>query len=323
MVHDITVTGINGNQPFKGNSLSWKRDVDNFCDTATVKLPALAMLKKKGESYERVQTGLQFKEGMPIEIKAGYDDTNLTRFKGFISRINFSIPLVIECEGYSYPLRKKLNFNFSAQNTTVKALLAEVIKGTDIKLSSAIPDIPLNKVTFKNCTAIQALEWLKEKCLLTVHFIFDTLYCGLEQVNITHTKNFRLNWNVIKDDELKFNSQKEFADVRIVVGSRKADGTKALGETGKKDGQVKSLNTVITDPVSLARIAKQKKSELLNKGYEGSITAFLLPPVEPGYAANITDAKYPDRTGKYFITGIEGEFSTSGGRQKIKIGNAL
>jgi hypothetical protein len=310
-------------KPVKPNALKWNCSVDNISDSASIKLPAISMLKTQGDTYERVQTGLQFKEGMKVELNIGYDGENDLRFKGFISRINFTIPLEIECEGYSYQLRKKLDFSKSYKNTTVKKILADLISGTDIKLSAAIPDIPLEKATFINVTGIQVLEWLKEKCLLTVYFNFDELYCGMQQLEAKTTVKFRLGWNVIKDTELKFSEKKEFADVRIQVDSRKKDGKKEKAFIGKKDGQMKKYKSILKDQAVLAAIAKEKRNLIINRGYEGSITGFLKPFMMPGNAALIDDTKYPERTGKYFVTGIEGEYSSNGGRQKIKIGNSL
>jgi hypothetical protein len=323
MTHDIVVTGVNLDKPFKANAMKWSRSVENFSDSASIKVPGITRLRKNGDTYERVQTGLLFKEGMKVSVAAGYDGDNDVRFKGFIRRVNFTIPLEIECEGYSYQLRKKLDFTKSYKNTTVKKILTDLVEGTDIVLSNQIPEIPLEKAVFENVTGIQVLEWLHEKCLLTVYFNFETLYCGLQQVVPAESKKFRLNWNVIKDSELKFNDQKEFAEVRIQVGARKKNGERERAFSGKKDGQVKKYRSAIKDPVALARIAEQKKSELVNRGYEGSITTFLKPFVQPGMAVLIDDAKYPERTGKYFVSGVDGEFSMSGGRQKVKIGNSL
>jgi hypothetical protein len=320
MTHEIFIGGF---KSLTAHSMKWSKTVDNFSDSATIKLPAICMLKKDGDTYDRVQTGLQFKEGMKAEVFAGYDGQNDRVFKGFVRRINFTIPLEVECEGYSYQLRKKLDFSKSYKATTVKKILGDVIEGTDIVLSDAIPIIPIDKATFINVTAIQVLEWLKEKCLLTVYFNEDVLYCGLQQLEVKETKKFRLGWNVIKDNELKFNDQKEFAEVRIQVGSRKKDGTKEKGFVGKKDGQIKKFKSIIKDKTSLEKIAEAKRVEILNRGYEGAITGFLKPHVAPGMAALIDDVKYPERTGKYFISGVDGEFGPSGGRQKIKIGNSL
>lgn len=320
MTCDITVGSF---KPFKASSFEWHRTIDNMSDWAVMKLPTIAMLKKQGETYERVETGLQFKEGMPVLMHAGYDGQNDLRFKGFVRRINFSTPLEIECEGYSYQLRKKLDFSKSYKNTTVRSILSDVVAGTDIKLHASIPEVPIEKATFQNVTGLQVLEWLKDKCLLTVYFIFDELYVGLEQLETTAQAKFRLGWNVVKDSELKFNTDREFADVRIMVGGRAKTGVQAKGFVGKQDGQVKKFRSIINNQEALKKIAAQKRLELVNHGYEGSITAFLKPCVEPGMAVAIEDTRYPERQGKYFVTGVKGSFSTSGGRQKILIGNSL
>lgn len=323
MTHDITVEGVNRNNPFKANAVNWSCSVDQMRDRAVFKVPAITRLRKEGDLYENVATGLIFQEGMKVTVAAGYDGNNDVRFKGFVSRVNFTIPLEIECEGYSYQLRKKLDFTKNYKNTTVRAILSDVVAGTDVALSDDIPNIPIEKAVFENVTALQVLEWLKDKCLLTVYFNYNELYCGMEQLDPKGNAKFRLGWNVVKDNELKFNDQKEFADVRIQVGSRKKNGERERAFSGKKDGQVKRLRSAIKDQATLARIADQKKTELVNRGYEGSITTFLHPFVEQGMSVDITDAKYPERTGKYFVSGVEGDFSRSGGRQKVKIGNTL
>lgn len=305
------------------HAVRWKSSVEDFSDSCTIKLPSITNLRKDGDTYERVQTGLQFTEGMKVQVYAGYDDDNLLRFEGFLRRVNFTTPVELECEGYSYQLRKKLDFSKSYRNTTVKKILQDVVEGTTIKLSNDIPNIPLAKATFVNVTGIQVLEWLKSKCLLTVYFTYNTLYVGALQLAPAATVKYRLGWNVIKDSELRFNDQKEFADVRIQVGGRKKNGTKEKAFDGKRDGQVKRLRSAITDAETLKKIAEEKRNQLVNRGYEGSITTFLVPFAAPGMAAQIDDERYPERKGTYFITAVEGEFSTSGGRQKVKIGNSL
>jgi hypothetical protein len=310
-------------KPIKPNAVKWSRSVENYSDSATIKVPSISALKKNGKTYERVQTGLQLKEGMAVEIYAGYDGENDLRFKGFIRRINFTVPLEIECEGYSYQLRKRLDFSKAYKNTTVKKILEDVCTGTDIKLSSDIPNIPLDKATFKNASGIQVIEWFKDKCLLTVYFNYDTLYVGALELEPKTTVDLRLGWNVIKDNDLKFNDNKEFADVRIEIGARNEQGERKREMAGNKDGQVKRFNTAIKDGATQKEIAKQKRNEILNRGYEGSVTCFLKPFIEPGMAVRIDDTKYPERKGRYFVSGVDGDFSTGGGRQKVKIGNTL
>jgi hypothetical protein len=77
------------------------------------------------------------------------------------------------------------------------------------------------------------------------------------------------------------------------------------------------------DTDTLKKLQDDQKQALLNRGYEGSLTAFLVPFAEPAMAVQIDDPKYPARAGKYFIEAVEGEFGSGGGRQKIKIEASL
>jgi hypothetical protein len=311
-------------KPVKPSSLKWSRSIDNYSDTAIIRLPAIARLKRNGDEYQNVQSGLQFTEGMKAEVYCGYDGRNDLRFKGFIRRVNFTVPLEIECEGYSYQLRKKEGYTISYGSTTVKQVLSDLIKGTDIKLSDNMPDIPLKNIYFKNVKGTDVLEYLKDKCLLTIYFNFEILYCGLRMAEIKGTVRHRLNWNVLKDSELKFETNRELATVNIQIEKRLADGTKVKAKHGVKDGSVKILKIRHIDNAALLKqIAEEERKKLLFRGYEGSITAFLIPYVEPGMASRIDDPTYPERTGTYFIERVDGEFGISGGRQKIGIGALL
>jgi hypothetical protein len=317
MTADVKFQGFKAVKP---NALTWKRSVDNFSDSATIKLPNLARIE-----YKTIQTGTQFQEGTPVSIYAGYNGENDLQFKGFVRRINFTVPVEIECEGYSYQLRKKLGINKSYRSTTIKAILTDLIGGTDIKLHPAIPDIPIDKVVFQNASGIQVLEWMKEKCLLTAYFVYDELYVGGLQLAPGSTVKFRLGWNIVKDNELKFN-EKEFAQVKISVYTKGSNGDVSK-QSSTPNGMVsgeKKFKTLITDAKTQKDIAERERQTILNAGYEGTITAFLKPFVAPGMAAQIDDPKYKARTGKYFINGVEGSFSAgSGGRQKVKIGRSL
>jgi hypothetical protein len=321
MTSDILIDKF---KPLKPSSMKWIRKVDNYCDTATVSLPSIAMMKRDGDNYQRIETGLALKEGMKIEIHAGYNGKNVLRFKGFIKRRVFAIPLELQCEGYSYQINLEPSFSCSHQSITVRKLLEDVTAGTDIKLSEKIPDIKLQNIRFKNVKGTDVLKYLKDKCLLTCYFDFDVLYVGLKMGEVKSKVNFRLGWNTIKDNDLKFEDHKDLAQVNIKIEKRDKTGTKKKGQTEVKDGSVKTLQVRhITDEASLKSIADQKRKELIGQGYEGKIGAFLEPYCEPGMSAHITDTKYPERSGLYFIESVEGDFSINGGRQKIGIGVSL
>ena len=198
-------------------------------------------------------------------------------------------------------------------------------EATDIKLSADIPEIPLRNIYFKNVKGTDVLDYLKNKCLLTVYFNHNVLYCGLKMTEPKATIKLRLGWNVIKDNDLKFNTGRELATVNIQIEKRKPDGTKVKAKHGGvKDGSVKILKVRhINDEALLKKIAEEERQKMLYRGYEGMLTCFAVPYSEPGMAANIYDSRYPERTGKYFIEAVDGEFGPNGGRQKLKIGATI
>lgn len=318
---------LGGFKPIKPHSLKWKRSIDDYSDTAVITVPAITMLKTTGDQYKKVDTGLQLVEGMKVMIEAGYNGNNVKRFEGFIRRRNFSVPLEIECEGYSYQLRKKVGYNKSyATNTKLKVLLNDLIQGTDIKLSALIPDITIESpVWFKNVSRIQVLDWLKDNMLLSAYFNYNELFVGLREQELKGEVKLRLGWNTIKDNALKFNSEREYADVRIQLGKRNKDGSmnmtddSAVNTTGVKIFKIGVRLSAYWNE----QIRASLKKHLLNVGYEGTITTFLIPFAEPGMKATIDDPRYQERKGSYFIESVDGELSPSGGRQKIKIGNVL
>jgi hypothetical protein len=310
----------------KPSALKWSKDIDNYSDSCTITLPTIAMLKREGDEYEKVQTAQQFKEGMPVLVYVGYDGANDLHFKGFIRRINFTVPLEIECEGYSYQLRKKTNFSKSYRDgTNLKTVLNDIIAGTDIKLHPSCRETTFSAIRFENGTGIDALEKIKDKMGLTVFFEGEYLFVGLRETVLNGSVKYRLGWNVIKDNELKFSTEKEYSKVNIVLEQPKdKDGSSKRIESDSKYDDVYVIRLAVKYPDEFAKqLTADKKKSLQSRGYGGAITTFLKPFVRPSATAIIDDPKYPERTGRYFITGVEGSMGTSGGRLKIKIGNSL
>jgi len=328
MTCDIEVEGF---KPFKCHGASWVRKMNNYADSAKVYLPGRALLIKNGDinNSEILPTGMALGTGKKIQIKAGYNGNNKLRFKGFIKRINWTIPVEIECEGYSYQLQTK-RVNKTYQNVQLKQILKELVKGTDIKLSPNIPDILVEYVQFNMCSGVQVLEWFRDKMLQTVYFNFDELYVGLRYLDGFKPNfytaqapevQYRLNWNVIKDNDLVFDVDREMAIVNIQLDQPlKTGGYKRV--LPPKPGNVKKLK-LYGLPIQgkyAQQIRNDKQKENNNKGYTGRITAFLEPMADLNIVAVISDPKYEQRTGRYVIEGIEGTFSHAGGRQKLDIG---
>lgn len=322
MTADIFVEGF---KPFSPHSVTWKRSIDQYSDSSLIQIPSIAMLKS-GTNYQQVETGKQFKEGMMVNVFCGYDDNKWARFKGFISRVNYKIPVELECEGFSYLLRKKMDLSMSFKSgVSLKEVLNKIIEGTSIRLSDRIIDFKINSpVVMKSVTGTQALDWLKDRLAQTVYFNYDELYVGLRHLEPKIDRRFRLGWNTVKEEDLKFSLDREHTEVRFQLQSRNKDGgyTKEVYDSKYSRTKVKKIYVRLEESY-LKKMAEDAKKTLLNRGYEGSFTAFAIPVVEPGMSVTLDDKRYTERKGTYIVDEVKGSFDKNGGRQLIKIGSKL
>ncbi len=314
-----------GKYSFKGgfNELKINRSVQQIMDTATITLPSLSRVMKDDSNLPQssAETARLFREGDKVRIELGYNDVLHREFEGFIRRVNFGSPVTLDLEGYGWQLRNK-SMNKSWRSTTLRQVLEELVSGTDIVLSPNIPDVKLEKLYITNSNGLQVLEYLKDKLHLTVYFNFNELYAGIQQGQMAGTTKYKLGWNVIKDDQLKYRLAED-TRVLVKVQRKQKKGEQVLYEVGDKDGSVSK----ITLPNVTAEDAKRIGDEALKKakytGYEGKITSFLQPYCAPGYRSEIIDPKYDERGGAYFSIGTEVTAGMSGGRRIVEIGRSL
>ena len=312
-----------GLKPIKPSSLKWSRHIDNYSDTAKIEIPVLCRYIDINKNYSFVESGQIIKEGQKVKIFAGYDGKNKLQFDGFVKRINSSTPLEIECEGYSYQLRNK-TINRSFSTTTVKKVLQELVQGTDIKVTDKlVGEITFEPKQFKNAQRTQVLDWLKENYHLKIFFIGRELHAGFGLMFQGKRVKHRLNWNVIKDSDLLFNTYQE-ATVIIEGVTKLDDGTvvrtKATNtKSAAEIPQTKEIKILIKNSANRQQALNALQAKENKKGYVGGITGFLVPHCEIGMTTELIDAKFADRNGSYIIDGVDGSFSTAGGRQKIHI----
>lgn len=328
-----------GRYAFRGgvNEVTIKRSIKEIIDTATIKMPAInkvhnifdgvpltfAGSSPTDNTIGAVKTSELFKEGDKVLIKLGYNDDRRQEFKGFVRRVSPSTPCLIECEGYAYQLRKK-PFTGAWKTVSLKDLLTELIKGTDIKLSDSIPVYTLNNINIPNGNALKALQYIRDKTHLSVFFQFEILYFGLEEAYKGNRVQWRLGWNTRDRNNLKY----RLADdtnilVRLVTG-KGTNQKRTIIEVGDPNGTLFEENiSFIKDQATLKSIANNILNKHKYTGFEGFISCFLQPFCLPGDTAVITDKLYSVRDGSYFIEGIEITFGMDGGIKKVHIGRAL
>jgi hypothetical protein len=315
-----------------------KQSLLNFVNTAIIKVPISAVVRQADSDAKTVQTAKAIEEGMAITIKLGYNGNLQTEFEGFVARVNPTTPTEIECEGYSYQLRK----NTYGPKTFKAAKLVDVLKylvhGTDIILDEKnIPSFTIAKLVIHQHDGCEVLEMIKKASdgTIKMYFTGKNLYAGLVAVNIKLPVYYRLGWNVIKDNDLKLRKAKN-QDVTVKYVSQDKSGSKKVAvQAGAKktattsagfgtSGETKLIKTnAVTDQASLEQMAQAKQQSLSYDGYEGKITAFGEPYCEPGYKAVITDLKYKERIGSYLVEGVDVSYGTGGFRRTVQIGIKL
>jgi len=323
LTSDITIGEYKGIKP---SSVKWKTDVNTFVDSCVITLPRRTHLvnEYKDETWDfnadsQKSKKYAFKEGDKVSVYLGYNKRNVKRFEGFVRNVKMGIPVELECEGYAYQLYDVI-FNKTYRKISVKQLLKDLITGTDIVLSSEIPDIPLTNVRFKNATGIQVLEWLKNECKLAVYFNFNELFVGTLFGKVQKTAKIAIGWNTVSDDD--FQKKKVDKTVQIVIKEKNQKGeVKKTKPDEKKYSDEKELKIKAGIPSQfLKQIANRLQTKENYKGYEGNIQLFLEPYVNKGMRMDVNGYRFPEKSGSYFVEAISGDFGTGGGRQTATLG---
>lgn len=316
-----------GKYKFTGcNEVVIKKSIHEVADTAIIRLPNSYLLKLKKVTTLSAATSKAFRVGDAVSVRLGYNGQLRDEFVGFVKRINFKTPCEIECEGYSYILRTKTNIVKSWKSTTLKEVLEYITADTDIKLHPDIPDMPLKNLKINNANGLEVIDYIKGLLggVLKTFFIGDTLYAGLAYMDLANTTvNYRLGWNTVDDGNLKF---RQAADVKVKIELeyRSGSGQQMVVSSGVEGGTVRREKvSAVSDPAKLQAIADAKLLEENYDGYEGDLTTLLLPVAQPGYRAALTDPRYEERQGNYFVESVETTYGQNGGRRKVQIGIKL
>ena len=177
MTSDISICGIS----VKPTAVKWRCSVSDYTDTCTIELPLSLYAKTNGGGNK----SLPFYEGGDVIVMLGYNGRNTTRFMGKVLRINYAVPLQIECEGYSYDLRKK-RFTKSYQKTTALQLIKDLCNGTDIIIqifNQFIRKGNLNttvfQITIHSCQVLYATSPIFLTNLISIFPVSIAKFCDL------------------------------------------------------------------------------------------------------------------------------------------------
>lgn len=302
------------------HELEINQSIFSFVQTATLVMPSTMRLNSRSNPKKTkiVDTYSAFKEGDAVSIELAYDDRYHEDFKGFVHRIDQSTPTKILLEGYSYQLRKNKVVNKYWSKTTIKEILQEAIKGTDIKLGYVL-DMEVVKFKVYNATGAEIIESLIKdvsRNTLTAFFITpDTLWVGLRYTAYNNTVKYKLGRNVINDERLQIRKTDE-TDVKVQFVHKDASGKRHRNKAAERLGRKKKFASAnVADVDTLNEMAKVKEEQFNYNGLEGEFTTFLEPFVQVGDMALLSDGLYGREQGGYIVESLKTNFGVRGGRR--------
>ena len=301
------------------NDVVIERDLFKINTICRLKMPLSVRLRNtKTGRIESVQSSTQFKRGDKISVQLGYDEDLVEEFTGYIYRINYAAPLEIECEGSEFLLRGPVATRTWSE-VSIGNVLSYIIAGTGVVLRDDVPGMTFkNFVIGANLTRLEALQLVKDKYGLTVYFLKNQLYVGLAYSLNLGTVKYRLGFNTIVDNELKYRIAED-VQLKIKAVWIRPDNTKLEVEVGDSSGSQRTLFFYdVSSQEELKKIAKEEMQKYKYSGYEGKITTFLQPYAEPGYKAVLADDRFPERAGNYYVTKTEVKVGTSGARRIVE-----
>lgn len=299
-------------------SISVKRSVENLADTATITLPA-TVYNKALEIEDKIN------EGDPVVIKFGYNaeihDLPI-EFEGYVESISTDDGSIkINCEDEIYKFRKDLKDKVLA-NVSLKELLQHVIHELGGFELSCDYDFKYDKFTIYNATGFDVLKKVQEETKANIYLKGKTLHVHPQYAETGKKVIYDFAVNIEKSD-LKYKDARKRKFVAII------EGTDASGKTikvtkGTPGGDKFTFRIPgVSDRATLEKRAEEELKIRSYTGYEGSITGWLIPRVEPTDQVEIRDADYEYKKGIYYVVSVETTFSEQGGSRKVTIGKNI
>lgn len=296
-------------------SVEIHKSVDLMADTAVVVVPGV-VYNQSLDIEEKV------KVGDPVVIRLGYDDNLVTEFEGYLQRIDTDDnSLAFNCEDAIYLTRKPVK-DKQFNKTTVKEIVEYCLSQIGMKGLDCTYNITYEKFVIKNANAYDVLKKLQDDTKANIYMKGGELNIHPAYVEKGGDVYFDFAINV-EESDLKYRSKND-RNYEITVEGITLDGKKktvTVGTTGGEKRTVKVFN-VMSD-VALKQRGLEEMKYLVYNGYEGSITGWLIPFVEPTYSAHIYDKEYEYKTGSYYVVSVTTTFDENGGVRKVELGRKL
>jgi hypothetical protein len=287
----------------------WKR----LTDTAIITLP------RNVNYFDKHKVRETFKKGDAVKIELGYNGNLVTEFEGYITHVSADIPIVIKCEDEMYLLKKQA-VNVSLPNASLEELLVTILPGYDIDAL----EVEIGAQRFPKTTVAKVLENLKDDYSLYSYMKGSQLVCGKVYADDSGLEPIKLHIekNVVNND-LNYKN-KEDVIIRINAVSTLKNGDKIEVTVGDETGEERQLTYYgIEIKAELTKLANEDLKKYKVEGFTGSITCFGTPVINHGNKVDLISDLYPDRNGLYYVEETIIDFSESGFRRKVQLGEKV
>lgn len=296
-------------------SVEIHKSVDLLADTAVVVVPGVVY-------NQSLDIEGKVKVGDPVTIKLGYDDNLVTEFVGYLQRIDTDdSSLTFNCEDAIYLTRKPVK-DKQFTKTSVKQIVQYCLSEIGMKDLNCTYDITYEKFVIKNANAYDVLNKLQDDTKANIYMKGSTLNVHPAYVEKGGDVTYSFQQN-IESSDLKYRNADD-RKFEVTVQGVGLDGKKLKVTIGTTGGEKRTIN--VSSPMLAADLRKRGEQDLKYlsyTGYEGSITAWLIPYVEPTFSLHLHDKEYEYKTGSYYVVSVTTTFSEDGGVRKIEIGRKL
>ena len=179
----------------------------------------------------------------------------------------------------------------------------------------------MTKFVFRSATGYDALKKIQEECGADIYLHEGILHLHPpgEVIGTPRLYDFRYN---VESADLTYRRAEE-KKYQITVKALLPDGKVREVEVGTAGGDKITVKCPTSDEASMRLRGETELRRRTFDGYDGSITAWLIPECLPGDTVEIHDPDYPHKEGVYFVRAVTTEFSSSGGIRKIELGFRL
>ncbi len=303
------------------DSVKINKSVETLSDTAVIVLPG---------TY--INAGINIEDkifvGDEVEVKLGYDGDLKTEFKGYLKSIQTDDgSITLECEDALYMWRQPLD-DIQLANVSLKTVLQKVCTAVNAATGNTYTvmcDYEFNyeKFTFYKANAIDVLKQVQEETRANIYFDGSVLHIHAPYSQITNAVPVIYDFAVnVEKSELKYIKAAD-KNTTVEITYFAPDGTKKIASVGSKSGTKIQRTLSVNDEASARKAAESEYSLWCYDGYEGSLTGWLVPFVEPAYKVTVRDGEYPQKTGTYYVIATEVSFSSSGGVRKVTLGRKV